>query len=103
MNLNIHVGSNNTFRNNSSVVGTINENPLPASDPDAILEELREIRGKLESAQTLSLAIEALESAIKEQNKPKISRVIGDLSKSFSSSLLSSLASESLLTFLKSF
>ena len=65
-----------------------------------ILKELQSIKTKLKSVEELSQSLKELEEAIKKQNKPKIMEIIQTLTTDVSSSLLSSLASSSLLKFL---
>lgn len=92
--------SESSFDHGSKVVGTIYENANQLNQTDAILKELREIRIKLDETAALKQAIISLEEAIRNQDNPKISKIVGQLSSNFSSSLLANVASSGLLTFL---
>lgn len=68
---------------------------------DAILQELKKIQTFLENTEPMiANAVGELQKALKEQNKPKISGLITQLSTGFAANLLSNLASGSLLRFL---
>ena len=96
MNINI-TANNNSFSNNSQLIGSINENTVPLGREEEILDELRE---KLMSAEELSSQLAALERAIREKNQPQIRDIVRQLTIDFSSSLLSSLAGSGLLALL---
>lgn len=98
MSINISVNTS-SFDNGSNVVGTINESKNQDTD-NMILKELQSIQTKLNSAEKLSQSLKQLEEAIEKQNKPKIIEIVQTLTTDVSSSLLSSLASSSLLKFL---
>lgn len=88
-----------SFDHGSNVIGTVHEAENAAPDT-AILDELSQIRGMLQESESLIQAINCLEQAIREQNKPKVSKVIQELSGNFSSALFANLASAGLLAFL---
>lgn len=92
--------SGSSFDRGSSVIGSIHESGGMAEQSDAVLVELREIRERLSEADDLSRAISSLEEAIRDQDKPKISKITKQLSANFSSSLLANLASGGLMAFL---
>lgn len=99
MNINI-TANNNSFSNNSQLIGLINENTVPLGREEEILDELQAIREKLMSAEELSSQLAALERAIREKNQPQIRDIVRQLTIDFSSSLLSSLAGSGLLALL---
>lgn len=67
--------SGSSFDRGSSVIGSIHESGGMAEQSDAVLVELREIRERLSEADDLSRAISSLEEAIRDQDKPKISKI----------------------------
>lgn len=93
---------NTTIDNGSSGIHSfIAGNFQAASENPAALEELREICAKLEKTEPLMAnAIANLEQAIREQDKPKISQIIQQLSIGTAASILADLASNRLLAFL---
>lgn len=99
MNISFNVNNSN-FDHGSSVVKSIHQNGDSSGQADAILTELQEIRMKLTEANDLSQSLLDLEIALKNQDKPTIARIVGQLSSNFSSSLLANLASSGLSAFL---
>ena len=99
MNIKI-VSNNNTFSDNSQLIGSINENTVPQAQQNETLNELQAIQKKLMSAQELSAQLYQLEQAIRANNQPKIQDIVQQLTLDFSSSLLSNLASSGLLALL---
>ena len=92
--------NNNTFSNNSQLIGSINENTMTPIQQREILDELQIIQSKLASAQELSQQLHELEQAIRANNQPKVHNLLQQLALDFSSSLLSNLASGGLLALL---
>lgn len=89
--------------NGSSGVHTfIAGNVQPAvAENQEILQELSVIRTKLKTTEPLlANAVENLEQAIREQDKPKISKIVGQLSVGTAASVLAEFANRGLRAFL---
>ena len=88
------------FDHGSSVVKNIQIGGAETHD-GAILRELEEIRDKLAATEPLvAESVAKLEQAVRENNKPKISTIIQQLSTGFAATVLANLASPALLAFL---
>lgn len=99
MDLHIDV-KDSKFDHGSSVVRDIQIGGTEAQD-GAILQELEEIRHKLAATEPLvAESVAKLERAVRENNKPKISTIIQQLSTGFAATVLANLASPALLAFL---
>lgn len=88
------------FDNGSSVVHQDYRNGQSEAE-EKLLQELAAISKSLKNSEPMvANALNDLHQAIKESNKPKISSMIAQLSSGFAASLLSTLASGPLLSFL---
>ena len=98
-NYNIDI-NNSTFDRGSSVVKKVYEGAAVSQDR-AILRELQEIQHRLEKTEPMIAdALSNLAQAIQAQDKPSISKFIHQLSNGTVKSLLSTIASKALLSFL---
>ena len=86
---------------NHSQVGHIEYGTASAVGDDKIIQELQRVQNTLEKTEPMvASAVSELKQALKEQDKPKISKLITQLSTGFAANVLSGLASTSLLHFL---
>ncbi|WP_304432990.1 hypothetical protein [Acutalibacter muris] len=88
------------FDHGSSVVHHDYHNSQSETD-EKLLQELAAISKSLENSEPMvANALKDLHQAIEESNKPKVSSMVAQLSTGFAASLLSTLASGPLLSFL---
>ena len=86
---------------NNSPIGHIEYGVVPSLEDEKLLQELQKIQNSLEKTEPMvANALGELQQALKEQNKPKISNLLAQLSTGFAANVLSSLASLPLLHFL---
>ena len=87
--------SGSTFRDHASVLDQHTEYHGGTDPQDTTVQELRRIQEQLERTQPLIAdALANLQEAIEKQDKPTISKVVGQLSSGFAVSVLSSAAGE---------
>ena len=92
--------NNSTFDHGSSVVKEVYGGVATSQDV-AILQELQKIQNQLKDTEPMIVdALSNLEQAIRNQDKPSISKFVRQLSSGVSASFLANLASGSLLSFL---
>ena len=98
-NYNITV-NNSKFDHGSSVVSE-KSSSRTRDDLDQLLDEIRTLQKKMDQVEPLvSGALSELEKALRENNKPKISEKIKELSTGFAASILANIASPIVLSFL---
>lgn len=86
---------------NHSQVGHIEYGAAQSAADDAIIQELQKVQNALEKTEPMvANAVSELKQALKEQDKPRASKLIAQLSTGFAANVLSGLASAPLLRFL---
>ncbi len=101
MSNNYHINiQNSTFNNGSSVVSEVHY-PSSTDELSELLRDLKIMQSRLENTEPLiANALYNLQQALEGQNKPKISKIIGQLTSKTVVSVLSAVATPRILSFL---